>query len=82
MDSTKSIYDKGSVAGRLTSALVVRPLSWAFKQLSITEYDDQIKETSETRWKRIQGEYIVLPVLKVVSLLLVQHIALTRPNIN
>jgi charged multivesicular body protein 7 len=58
------------VAGRLTSALVVRPLSWAFKQLSTTEYDSQAKETSEVRWKRVQGDYITLPVLKVVDFLL------------
>ena len=70
------------MAGRLTSALVVRPLSWAFRQLSTTAYDDQTKETSEARWKRVQGDYIVLPVLKVVSLLLVQNIVLTYPNVN
>lgn len=58
------------MAGRLTSALVVRPLEWAFRQLSITGYDDQTKETSDARWKRVQEDYVVLPVLKVVDLLL------------
>lgn len=56
------------MAGRLTSALVVRPLSWALRQLSTTGYDDQTQETSEARWRRVQGDYVALPVLKVVDL--------------
>ncbi|KAF8480603.1 hypothetical protein JB92DRAFT_2766282 [Gautieria morchelliformis] len=58
--STQSIYYSGSLPIRVASYLVGRPLWWALEQLSIVGDG----ESEEKRWKRVQGDYVVVPLLE------------------
>lgn len=59
--STQSIYYTGSLPLRVASYLVSRPLWWALEQLSIVGDG----ESEEKRWKKMQGDYVVVPLLEV-----------------
>jgi charged multivesicular body protein 7 len=59
--STQSIYHPGSLPIRVASYLVGRPLWWALEQLSIVGDG----ESEEKRWKKMQGDYVVMPLLEV-----------------
>ncbi|KAF8589981.1 hypothetical protein K439DRAFT_1644850 [Ramaria rubella] len=61
--STRSIYYTGSFPLRIVSYIVGRPLWWALKQLNFVE-DGESRESEEKRWKRVQGDYVVVPLLE------------------
>ncbi|KAF8583189.1 hypothetical protein K439DRAFT_1647301 [Ramaria rubella] len=61
--STQSIYYTGSLPLRIASYVVGRPLWWALEQLSIVG-DGESRESEEKRWKRVQGDYVVVPLLE------------------
>jgi charged multivesicular body protein 7 len=58
-----SIYHPGSLPARVMSYLVGKPLWWALQQLDIV--GENHRELEEQLWKRIQGEYVVIPLLEV-----------------
>lgn len=59
--SVQSIYYPGSLSSRVASYVVGRPLWWALEQLSIVGDG----ESEEKRWKRQQGDYVIVPLLEV-----------------
>lgn len=63
MDAKQPIYTPSSLVYRVASYLVGQPLWWALEQLSLVGGDET--EGSDTIWKRVQGDYIVLANLEV-----------------
>ena len=66
--TTQSIYYAGSLPLRVASYLVGRPLWWALEQLSIVG-DGASRESEENRWKSVQGDYVVVPLLEVRAII-------------
>ncbi|GJJ11076.1 hypothetical protein Clacol_005307 [Clathrus columnatus] len=71
LNSVESIYYTGSIAGRVASYLVGRPLWWALKQLNIV--GEASSESDEKRWKRVQGNYIFIPLLEEAADAVLKH---------
>ncbi|KAF8511566.1 Snf7-domain-containing protein [Hysterangium stoloniferum] len=77
--SGQSIYYSGSLPARLASYLVGRPLWWALEQLSVV--GESSRESEENRWKRVQGDYVVVPLLEQAADTVTKHYRAT-PNLS
>lgn len=65
LSSTQSVYDTGSLAWRIASFVVGRPLWWALQQTGLVGADDSGGSAGDAqRWKRIKGEYVVLALVE------------------
>ncbi|KAL5511111.1 hypothetical protein ACEPAH_4326 [Sanghuangporus vaninii] len=58
MNSTTSVYYRGSLAYRAASYALGKPLWWALEQLSLVDSESVESETS--LWKKLKGKYVVL----------------------
>ncbi|KIO28038.1 hypothetical protein M407DRAFT_72413 [Tulasnella calospora MUT 4182] len=63
LKSAVSIHYQPSLAYRVASFVVGRPLWWALSQLPFVG-DDGSSLTSEQRWANYKGDYVVLSILK------------------
>lgn len=60
MSSPRSIYYTDSIAVRIASYAIKKPLWWALQQLSIVS-----EEPPDTSWKVVAGDYVIVEVLEV-----------------
>ncbi|KAL5532598.1 hypothetical protein ACEPAF_4372 [Sanghuangporus sanghuang] len=58
MNSTTSVYYRGSLAYRAASYALGKPLWWALERLSLVDSESVESETS--LWKKLKGKYVVL----------------------
>ncbi|KAI0306317.1 hypothetical protein B0F90DRAFT_1862978 [Multifurca ochricompacta] len=61
LDASQSIYDSGWLPYRVASFVVGKPLLWALQQFNLVSSED---ESDSERWKRINGDYILLSVVE------------------
>ncbi|KAI5119736.1 hypothetical protein M0805_008666 [Coniferiporia weirii] len=58
LNSPTSVYDTGSLAYKVASYVVGKPLWWALEQLSLV--DSEHVESESSLWKKAKGQYVVL----------------------
>ncbi|KAG8806326.1 hypothetical protein FRC17_005079 [Serendipita sp. 399] len=63
--SSLSIYESGSVVGRVADIVIKRSFWWAMEHLNLVSSDGS--ESSAARWKRVCGDYVVLSVVKKLA---------------
>ncbi|OCH92214.1 hypothetical protein OBBRIDRAFT_818381 [Obba rivulosa] len=73
LSSSKSIYDPGWLPYRIASFVVGKPLWWALEQMSLVDSEDISSSSDRERWKKIQGDYVVLSLLERAADSVIQH---------
>ncbi|EMD38002.1 hypothetical protein CERSUDRAFT_152616 [Gelatoporia subvermispora B] len=73
LNASKSIYDPGWLPYRIASFVVGRPLWWALEQLSLVDSEDVSSASDRDRWKKMQGDYVILSLLERAADDVVQH---------
>ncbi|KAH8116804.1 Snf7-domain-containing protein [Phellopilus nigrolimitatus] len=58
LNSPTSVYDTGSLAYKVASYVVGKPLWWALEQLSIV--DSEHFESEMSLWKKVKGPHVIL----------------------
>ena len=65
LHSSSSIYDSGSLAFRIASFVVGKPLWWALEQLNVVDSGNGVgRESEESLWRTCRGDYVVLSNLE------------------
>ena len=63
-----SIYYPGSLAYRIASYVVGRPLWWALQQMNLVDGEEASTSGSSSNvWKDVRGPYIFVPILERVA---------------
>ncbi|KLO08957.1 Snf7-domain-containing protein [Schizopora paradoxa] len=62
LSSTTPIYHSGSLAYRVATTVVGKPLWWALQQLSFVDGDSH--ESEAALWRRVSGRYVVLSLVE------------------
>ena len=63
LSSSASIYEGGSLVGRVADVLIKRSFWWALEHLNLVS--SEATESAAAKWKRVAGDYVVVSVLKV-----------------
>ncbi|KAG8822202.1 hypothetical protein FRC19_006403 [Serendipita sp. 401] len=63
--SSVSIYESGSVVGRVADILIKRSFWWAMEHLNLVNPDGN--ESAAAKWKRVCGDYVVISVVKTLA---------------
>ncbi|KAG8781564.1 hypothetical protein FRC15_008551, partial [Serendipita sp. 397] len=63
--SSVSIYESGSVVGRVADILIKRSFWWAMEHLNLVNPDGS--ESAAAKWKRVCGDYVVISVVKTLA---------------
>ena len=69
LSAPTSIYAAPSLPSRIASTLIARPLWWGLQQLNIVSADGSgaERESTEKRWNKVKGRYVVKATLEVSS---------------
>lgn len=62
LSSSASIYEGGSIVGRVADVLIKKSFWWALEHLNLVS--SEATETPAAKWKRVTGDYVVVSVLK------------------
>jgi hypothetical protein len=63
LSSSVSIYEGGSVVGRVADLLIKRSFWWALEHLNLVTPEGG--ESAAATWKRVVGDYVVISVVEV-----------------
>ena len=63
ISSSVSIYQSGSVVGRVADLLIKRSFWWALGQLNIINAEGS--ENEAQKWRRINGQWVVIRCVEV-----------------
>ncbi|THH10698.1 hypothetical protein EW145_g1134 [Phellinidium pouzarii] len=72
LNSPISVYDTGSLAYKIASCVVGKPLWWALEQLSLVDSERVESETSI--WRKVRGHYVVLANVEKVGDIVVERL--------
>ncbi|PVF94856.1 hypothetical protein CPB86DRAFT_788647 [Serendipita vermifera] len=65
LSSSVSIYEGGSVVGRVADLLIKRSFWWALEHLNLVSPD--ASESATSLWKRVVGDYVVISVVEKLA---------------
>jgi hypothetical protein len=75
--SSVSIYESGSVVGRVADILIKRSLWWALEHLNLV--NSEVDESASAKWKRVCGDYVVTAPLEVSYVILHGIVSILNP---
>jgi len=67
LTSAKSVYDPGWLPLRIASYVVGKPIWWALQQLNVVASDEGGHQSDTERWKKIEGDYVLLDLVESAS---------------
>ncbi|KZS91062.1 hypothetical protein SISNIDRAFT_457037 [Sistotremastrum niveocremeum HHB9708] len=73
MNATQSIYHTPSLAYKVASYVVGKPLWWAMEQLSIVGGEEATIKNDSSLWKKVSGPYVSLDNLEAAADAVLEH---------